>query len=92
MVETAVVGRTVDNTLIITDIQEEGGGAAAVEVEGVVAAEPAEDLLQFRQGKSGCVLETSVGHYEQDSAVIADAYGRTVVAVGDEGAVVAHVL
>ena len=45
VVEAAVVGGTIDNTLVITEIQVHRGGAAAVEVEGIAAAKPAQQLL-----------------------------------------------
>ena len=35
---------------------------------------------------------TTVGHEQQHRAILADAHGGSVVAIGDEGTVVAHVL
>lgn len=40
VVEAAVVGRTVENSLELIEIQPYRGGAAAIEVEGITATEP----------------------------------------------------
>ena len=45
MVKSTVVGGTVDNALVFTEIQVHRGGTAAVKVEGIAAAEPAQELL-----------------------------------------------
>lgn len=45
VIEATVVGGTVENPLKLIEIQPNRGGTAAVKVEGIAAAEPAEDLL-----------------------------------------------
>ena len=45
VVKPAVVGGTVLNALEISDVHKYRSGAAAVEVEGVAATEPAQYLL-----------------------------------------------
>ena len=89
-IEAAVVGGVVDDAEVGTAADKHSGRAAAVEVDGVIAAQPLEDEGEFVERETrGIVFETAVGCEDYERAVAADTDSGAVMTIGDEGAVLA---
>ena len=87
-VETAIVGWVVDDAVGAAAGDVHGGGASAVEIGGIAAAQPSHDVGELGQREAvGVLFATSVGNKQDDGAVGLEAYGSTVVAGVDEAAV-----